>query len=54
VPEPVQGTVPIGGLRRHRVLQYPDGQIVGVTNGTGLMARYRRPFLPANRWAIVA
>jgi hypothetical protein len=33
----------------------PDGQIFDtITNGLGLMAGYRYPIPPADRWAIIA
>ena len=36
-------------------MNYPDGQIFDViTNGQGLMAGYRWPIPPADRWAIIA
>ena len=38
-----------------KILNYPDGQIFDViTNGRGLMAGYRWPIPPADRWAIIA
>ena len=50
-----RGNVPTASLHDGRVLTYPDGRIFDViTNGTGLMAGYRWPIPPADRWAIVA
>lgn len=50
-----RGDVPTASLHQERILNYPDGQIFDViTNGTGLMAGYRWPIPPADRWAIVA
>jgi hypothetical protein len=42
-------------LHHEKVLNYRDGYLFDViTNGTGLMAGYRWPIPPADRWAIVA
>jgi len=50
-----RGNVPTASFHQERLLGYPDGQIFDViTNGTGLMAGYRWPIPPADRWAIVA
>ena len=50
-----RGNVPTASFHQERILAYPDGQIFDViTNGTGLMAGYRWPIPPADRWAIVA
>jgi len=50
-----RGNVPTGNFHEEKILQYPDGQIFDViTNGVGLMAGYRWPIPPADRWAIVA
>jgi mono/diheme cytochrome c family protein len=50
-----RGNVPTASFHQEKVLNYPDGQIFDViTNGTGLMAGYRWPIPPADRWAIVA
>jgi mono/diheme cytochrome c family protein len=50
-----RGNVPTATFHQDRVLQYTDGQIFDViTNGFGLMAGYRWPIPPADRWAIVA
>ena len=50
-----RGNVPTASLHDGRVLTYPDGRIFDViTNGSGLMAGYRWPIPPADRWAIVA
>jgi mono/diheme cytochrome c family protein len=50
-----RGNVPTGNFHEERILKYADGQIFDViTNGTGLMAGYRWPIPPADRWAIVA
>jgi mono/diheme cytochrome c family protein len=50
-----RGNVPTASFHQEKILKYPDGQIFDViTNGTGLMAAYRWPIPPADRWAIVA
>src|SRR5687768_18087865 len=50
-----RGNVPTATFHQEKILNYPDGQIFDViTNGTGLMAPYRWPIPPADRWAIVA
>jgi mono/diheme cytochrome c family protein len=50
-----RGNVPTASVHQDRIRAYPDGQIFDViTNGTGLMAGYRWPIPPADRWAIVA
>jgi mono/diheme cytochrome c family protein len=50
-----RGNVPTATFHDEKILSYPDGQIFDViTNGTGLMAGYRWPIPPADRWAIVA
>src|SRR5688572_22215176 len=50
-----RGNVPTASLHQEKILNYPDGQIFDViTNGVGLMAGYRWPIPPADRWAIVA
>jgi mono/diheme cytochrome c family protein len=50
-----RGNVPTATFHQEKILQYPDGQIFDViTNGQGLMAGYRWPVPPADRWAIVA
>jgi mono/diheme cytochrome c family protein len=50
-----RGNVPTATFHEDRILKYSDGQIFDViTNGTGLMAGYRWPIAPADRWAIVA
>lgn len=50
-----RGNVPTASFHQEKILQYPDGQIFDViTNGQGLMAGYRWPIPPADRWAIVA
>lgn len=50
-----RGKVPTASFHQEKILQYPDGQIFDViTNGQGLMAGYRWPITPADRWAIVA
>lgn len=44
-----------GNLHDQRIVDYPDGQIFDVvTNGLGLMAGYRYPIPPEDRWAIIA
>ena len=50
-----RGNIPTTDYHNERVLNYTDGQIFDViTNGAGLMAGYRWPIPPADRWAIVA
>jgi mono/diheme cytochrome c family protein len=50
-----RANVPTGNFHQEKILKYSDGQIFDViTNGTGLMAGYRWPIPPADRWAIVA
>lgn len=50
-----RGNVPTATFHQEKVQKYTDGQIFDViTNGTGLMAGYRWPIPPADRWAIVA
>ena len=50
-----RGNVPTASFHQENILKYPDGQIFDViTNGKGLMAGYRWPIPPADRWAIVA
>jgi mono/diheme cytochrome c family protein len=50
-----RGNVPTGNFHEDKIRQYADGQIFDViTNGVGLMAGYRWPIPPADRWAIVA
>jgi mono/diheme cytochrome c family protein len=50
-----RGKVPTASFHQDKIQQYPDGQIFDViTNGQGLMAGYRWPITPADRWAIVA
>ncbi|MDQ3346854.1 MAG: cytochrome c [Acidobacteriota bacterium] len=50
-----RGSVPTASFHQDTIRTYPDGQIFDViTNGKGLMAGYRWPIPPADRWAIVA
>ena len=50
-----RGNVPTATFHQEKVLKYTDGQIFDViTNGMGLMAGYKWPIQPADRWAIVA
>jgi len=50
-----RGSVPTASFHEEQYLAYPDGQIFDIiTNGSGLMAGYRWPIPPADRWAIVA
>jgi mono/diheme cytochrome c family protein len=50
-----RGKVPTASFHQEAIVKYPDGQIFDViTNGKGLMAGYRWPIPPADRWAIVA
>ena len=49
-----RGQVPTASFHQEKLLTYTDGQIFDViTNGFGLMAGYRWPIPPADRWAIV-
>jgi mono/diheme cytochrome c family protein len=50
-----RGNVPTASFHQEKILKYTDGQIFDViTNGVGLMAGYKWPIPPADRWAIVA
>ena len=50
-----RGNVPTASFHQEKILKYSDGQIFDViTNGFGLMAGYRWPIPPADRWAIIA
>ena len=50
-----RGNVPTASFHQEKILKYPDGQIFDViTNGQGLMAGYRWPIPPPDRWAIIA
>jgi len=50
-----RGNVPTASFHQDKIRKYPDGQIFDViTNGPGLMAGYRWPIPPADRWAITA
>jgi hypothetical protein len=50
-----RGKVPTASFHQEKLLTYTDGQIFDViTNGFGLMAGYRWPIPPADRWAIVS
>jgi hypothetical protein len=50
-----RGNVPTASFHQEKLLKYPDGQLFDViTNGFGLMAGYKWPIPPADRWAIVA
>ncbi len=50
-----RGNVPTATFHQDKILKYTDGQIFDViTNGQGLMAGYKWPIVPADRWAIVA
>jgi hypothetical protein len=50
-----RGNVPTASFHQEKILKYTDGQIFDViTNGTGLMAGYKWPIPPDDRWAIVA
>jgi mono/diheme cytochrome c family protein len=50
-----RGNVPTASFHQENILKYTDGQIFDViTNGTGLMAAYKWPIPPEDRWAIVA
>lgn len=50
-----RANVPTASLHQEKVLKYADGELFEIiTNGRGLMAGYRWPIPPADRWAIVA
>lgn len=50
-----RGNVPTASFHQEKILKYSDGQIFDViTNGVGLMAGYKWPIPPDDRWAIVA
>ena len=50
-----RGNVPTATFHQEKLLKYTDGQVFDViTNGFGLMAGYKWPIPPADRWAIVA
>jgi len=50
-----RGNVPTASFHQEKILNYPDGQIFDViTNGQGLMAGYKWPIPPADRWAIIS
>jgi mono/diheme cytochrome c family protein len=50
-----RGNIPTATFHQEKVLKYSDGQIFDIiTNGSGLMAAYRWPIPPADRWAIIA
>jgi mono/diheme cytochrome c family protein len=50
-----RGNVPTASFHQEKILKYTDGEIFDViTNGRGLMAGYRWPIPPADRWGIVA
>jgi mono/diheme cytochrome c family protein len=50
-----RGNIPTASFHQEKIQNYPDGQIFDViTNGFGLMAGYKWPIPPADRWAIVA
>ncbi len=47
--------IPTADLHEQRLRDVPDGQLFDViTNGLGLMAGYKYPIPPRDRWAIVA
>ena len=50
-----RGNIPTASFHQEKILKYRDGYMFDViTNGFGLMAGYRWPIPPADRWAIVA
>ena len=50
-----RGNVPTATFHQEKIQKYTDGQIFDViTNGFGLMAGYKWPITPEDRWAIVA
>ena len=50
-----RGNIPTASFHQEKVLKYRDGYLFDViTNGFGLMAGYKWPIPPADRWAIIA
>jgi mono/diheme cytochrome c family protein len=50
-----RANVPTASLHQEKILNYADGELFDIiTNGRGLMAAYRWPIAPADRWAIIA
>lgn len=50
-----KGNVPTASFHQDKIRGYPDGQIFDIiTNGSGLMAGYKWPVPPHDRWAIIA
>ena len=50
-----RANIPTADLHEERLRQIPDGQMFDVvTNGLGLMAGYKYPIPPRDRWAIIA
>ena len=50
-----KGNVPTASFHQDKIRQYPDGQLFDIiTNGSGLMAGYKWPIPPHDRWAIIA
>ena len=50
-----RGNIPTASFHQEKILKYQDGYLFDViTNGFGLMAGYRWPIPPEDRWAIVA
>ena len=50
-----RGNIPTASLHQEKILKYRDGFLFDViTNGFGLMAGYKWPIPPADRWAIIA
>ena len=50
-----RGNVPTASFHQEKIVNYPDGQLFDIiTNGFGLMAGYKWPIPPGDRWAIVA
>ena len=50
-----RASVPTGNYHTEKILKYADGELFEIiTNGRGLMAGYKWPVPPADRWAIIA
>jgi mono/diheme cytochrome c family protein len=50
-----RGNIPTASLHQEKVRLYRDGYLFDViTNGFGLMAGYKWPIPPSDRWAIIA
>ena len=50
-----RASVPTGNYHTEKILKYADGELFEIiTNGRGLMAGYKWPVPPSDRWAIIA